>query len=345
MGGLSPPVARRSRITHRCGGRLPRCISRLAIDGGTSFMLRVQPGSWHPLFKVIVDWLEQCHREDHRDTPCTMLPLPRPPTDGAQERLALPRTFIARRYIDETENGDDVEQLDPRLMGWTRAPECRVFFGGKHQLSFRFYFEDQADVKLWMQPDADGKLWWCCKVTAKARELYELGLGAWLTRWLGLWSWLLQGRWCTAREAFGLGWKTTQWHLNSDFVDLDIQPEDWGTFLKVRRMRLFGRSRDEPEGDDDDGDELELELEPEGDRDMGRPIDVPEGWDPETQTLQLGPCTSDVQVVLYRKSSELRDNKRIEPAMSKYSETWRRLGWDEVSEVTRVEARDRKSVV
>lgn len=239
------------------------------------------------------------------------LPLPGPRREGKQVTFA---------------HASQTEGIDARRNGWPdlQSPLGRVErVSGPTRGRFDLHFPDRCYVIFDERPDADtGEVTWHVRVQAKARELYEVGLRAWMSKWLGLWSWLLTGEWPGVRE-LGAHWHTTQWHINSDFVGLDLIDTDVRNMVGGRKWRRLGKT------------ETRRELQRLGVLAHGQRY---QSW---VQTIEIGSRRSDTQLVVYRKGDQLREEKKVDPASSMYAPLWRTNGWRR-EEVTRVEFRLRK---
>lgn len=290
-----------------------RAIAELRTDGGTAFCLDVGMHDWPSRWKNIVDALQRDRSLDveaYERREGIRIALPLPPMRRGQTDIVFP---------------DDVVE------GFRGPPPvAEVIVEGPHRERLTFHVRDHCYTKLAEQADPDtGEVRWRVRCEAKARTLYADGLGAWMRRWLGLWSWLMSGRWCRVEDMAALGWRTTQWHLNSDFVGIDFADEDARNFVGVRKFTRYGRGQTVAEH-----------------RSRGGIVKVSESTTscPWVQTLALGRKSSDSQLVIYRKGDQLREAKNVEPGRSMYAPMWRAFGWEEGfdSDPLRVELRLRK---
>ena len=319
-------------IANRCGGRMPVPVARLQTDGGTSFSLRSERREWHRDLDRVVGWLLDMTPEERRlqgGTSTVTLPLPPVPSPdaGAVDEVSPDASLFRAPY--------------PTKLGWELAarqnPDApHVAFTawaspGSGSCVY-LHAADMAFVKLQRRADSEGVVRWECTVQAKAPELYASGLNRWLVRWLGWMGWLLCGEWHTPRDLAAQGWRTSQWHLNSDILNLRMVSGDAFQMLGWRRM----------------------DEHTEGDAHQRRRASVTSSeWTRRNaefaNSIYLGRMTSDCCLVIYQKSEQLRTSERIEPSASIYAPTWARNGWDggksEGSDVTRVELRLRKKAL
>ncbi len=326
-GGQTWDVAPIERsIASRLGGVMPTAIARLRTDGGTTFVLRTEASGWHPEFRKTFEWLTNMTAEERRarkTNPIVGLPLP-----------SIPGRAPGLAFAGATE--DDLGP-DPRMLGW--ADEARSNFtsprvpveawvtGGDNPC-LHFHAADRAFITMYQRTDEEGVVRWECRVQAKARELYADGLNLWMVRWLGLLGWLLAGKYCLPTEAHALGWNTTQWHLNSDFTGLHLVTEDAWKMCGWLSGRAYG-----------DGAKV-------AERRENANLSAFKKANPYfASTIYFGRTTSDTCVVVYKKSEQLRDEKRVDPGSSMYAPEWRANKWDGVADVTRVELRLRKKAL
>lgn len=152
-------------------------------------------------------------------------------------------------------------------------------------------------------------------VHAKARSLWAGGLEAWMDTWLDFVARLASKQGCTPWTAHGVGWRTRNIELCSDFVGLEILRADGGNFTTRAKVRTIERTKAER-------------------------LDIGGSLGDEIQTIQIGTRTSPSSMCIYQKSLQLRATKKIDPASSIYAPTWRQSS-DYLSdrEVTRVELR------
>ncbi len=312
-------------IAKRLGGVMPKAIARLRTDGGTTFVIRTDASAWHPEFRKTFEWLTNMTAEERRErktNPIVGLPLPSIP--GRAPGLA----FVG---------ASDEQGPDPRMLGWgdeardnpyaPRVPVEAWVTGGDNPC-LHFHAADRAFVTMHRRTDAEGVVLWECRVQCKARELYADGLNLWMVRWLGLFGWLLAGKFCSPTEAHALGWKTTQWHLNSDFTGLHMLTDDVWKVCGWRSGQAYG-----------DASKVQDRVE-------RAHIEEFRKANPYfASTLYLGRTTSDTCVVVYKKSEQLRHHKRVEPTASMYAPEWKSNAWDGVADVTRVELRFRKKAL
>lgn len=296
-----------------------RCISGLRTDGGTRFVLRTTQATWHPEFRRLFnEWRVMPDdraelAELRRKTVLVTLPLPPVPTE--RRNVVLPIDSGARErdgrggYVDGP--------LDPRRLGfgWSDAgPIAELQRSGElGGLARRIvlYFPDRAYVTFSEREGPDG-VYWEVNVQAKARELYEDGLRQWMTRWLGYFGWLCCAHWCLPEDAAACGWTCSQWHLNADFVGLDLDADDQTRFVLAKKGQIERR------------------------------LDKPD-YGHFDQTIYLGQVLSDTRLVIYRKGDQLREAKRVQPEHSMYAPLWRSHGWSpDDGDPTRVELRLRK---
>ncbi len=292
-------------IANRVGGALPRCFAAMRTDGGTTFVLRTEQKTWGAGFLATFRYLQDQAREDRpagAGDPIVRIPLPRVP-HGA----GLP-----------IEGHAGLEDVDPRMVGWgpeaSSNPwepgilaEARV--GGLKGDAVTFTVHDRATVHIFRRRDSEGQVYWECRITARARELYADGINLWMVRWLGLFSWVLQGRWVTPTEAHAVGWTLTQWHVNSDFASLELNAQDCSRFCGYRKGTRHNK------------------------------LETAEAFDQDnyfTQTLYFGRKNSDTFLRIYRKGDQLREAMRVDPSCSMYAPMWRAHGW-QGEELTRVE--------
>lgn len=282
-----------------------RPITPLMTDGGTKFGLETDRELWHPEFNRLVDHLLELQREridptkqpDPNGVPNMALPLPprpRPYQRGLAGVLQDPAT------VDYTTRGFDAQP---------------VAIVGIEGTTITFHFRDRAYVRL-MRRYGTQKAWSGAKpcyyihVEVKHREVYARGLREWMRTWLGYFSWLTTGEWMEVEGLRRIGWTTTQWHVNADFVGLEWTWEDSLDVTSVRKRTLFGKQgQDENEVEDDEDDEGWA--------------DAPPGF---IQTFEFGRKSSDVLIVGYRKGDEQREAKGIDPAASAYAAWWRMFG-------------------
>lgn len=305
----------------RVGPRQRRAIAALRTDGGTAFCLDVAPWAIRPELERLLELLR-------RDRPADVEAQER--KEGIVVELPMPR----RRWHGQAGLGFDSESSsasdDPWRHQWgpdVPAPLARVTVDGRQSQHLTFWIEDRCHARLDERTDPDtGEVIWRCRLEAKARELYADGLAVWLERWLGLWSWLLTGHWASpgTGEFASIGWRTTQWHVNADFVFLDFDSQDTRHFVRLRKFSEHGRTKEE--------------IEWEGVEAAGSSAC------PWLETLTIGRKSSDTQVCIYRKGEQLRSAKKVEPRASMYAPLWEANGWDPDldGDPTRVEIRLRK---
>ena len=312
-------------IAQRLDGMMPKAIARLRTDGGTTFCIRSDASDWHPEFRKTFEWLVSMPAEERRRrkaNPIVGLPLPSVP--GRAPGLAF-------------EGSTDDESLDPRMLGWGNeardnpfAPRVPVeaWVTGGDTPCLHFHAADRCFVTMYQRTDEDGVTKWECRVQAKAPELYADGLNLWMVRWLGIWGWLLAGRYCLPSDSHALGWRTTQWHINSDFTGLHLLTED--------AWRICGWMSGRAYGDTAKAESRREEAHLEAFK-KANPYFA--------STLYLGRTTSDTCVVVYKKSEQLRDEQQLSPGSSMYAPEWSSNGWDGRADITRVELRLRKKAL
>lgn len=294
-------------IANRREGRMPRTMARLRTDGGTSFVIRSKSATWHSDFRHTFDWaFERWHMRE-KGKPEVMLPLPRL---GRAPCLAF----------EGANENKAAERLDPRFLGWgheVAPPKVTVTVRGRDTIEF--FCADRAHVTFSRKTDDKGESEWECRIQVKAREVYADGLGLWMRRWLGLWGWILKGKWCRTDELHDQGWNCSYWHLNSDFADLHVEALDLWFFQGWR-----GGSQNAK------------------DRRLDQDSKLKKAHPYFTESLYLGQGNSDATILIYRKSEQLRSAKEVEPAHSLYAPLWRENDWDGEENITRVELRLRK---
>ena len=290
-----------------------RCVAPLRFDGGTAFAAWTEPASWHPNLTAIVSMLTG------EDDPVEITKLmSKPPL----VQMVLPEIPGGRTPglagILETHEAVDVRT---RGFGADDAPPVAEVILGSRGRHLTFHFHDRAYVTLGERLDVEtGVVRWYIRIEAKHRELYADGLSKWMQRWLGLWSWLLFGKWLDGVR-LDERWNTTQCHINSDFVGVEFDAEDESDFLGGRKRSLYGY---ECEDDADYRDDAWQTL-----------------W---LQTITCGRKSSDVQLCIYRKGDQLREDKRLQPEKSAYAALWKANGWSPANDgdPVRVEFRLRK---
>lgn len=276
-----------------------RAVTGLRTDGGTAFGLWSDESTWEPRFamqfRTLLDAAER-GTLDELDAQDIAWPLPCLPGGGQPTLTGLGAELEDRRTF-----------VDWRRLGFGGDhgfPVATVYAQG-HGLVL--HFRDRAFCRFTSKLNPKtGEVSWYLRVEAKHRELYERDVGPWLATWLGYFSWALQGEWAPVRGLRALGWSTTQWHLNCDFVGLDFSHDDVGHFLGTSMREAIG-TVDEGELEDDDDD------------------DALRNW---SQTLVFGRKTSDSVLVGYRKGDQLRQAKGIRPEASAYAVHWFAHNWD-----------------
>lgn len=253
------------------------------------------------LSKLEAEELSPAEAEDARKNGvAVLLPLPAVPRD-------LPLGLHGGIDVAEL-----VRQPDPRVLGWGWNDDAPVVTVRRSQHSatcWYFWASDRCHATLYERVTGDGEVVWELRAEAKARELYADGLESWMTRWLGLWSWLLTGIWSLPDTARLDGWTTTQLHLNSDFVGLDLCETDQLAFLGPRTTTRRGRPLTDGEAE-------------------AMADESASNSSPWTETLDFGQRSSDVCLCIYRKGVQLRKAKRVEPTESMYAPLWLSNGWD-----------------
>lgn len=293
---------------------LPRPVSPVQLDGGTTFALDVRP---HQVNGELAEQIELIRRDRPPDVEA------KEKRDGLHVTLPMPRRReLDLGFEDTAANGDD-----PWRHHWGPAvppPLVACDWGGIGRKRVVFHCADRAWCELVEQVDKDtGEVIWRVRVQAKARELMADGFVVWAERWLGLWTWLLCGHWARPDELSSIGWRPTYVHANRDFVNLDIREGDGHRFLSARKHQRWG----------DAGKALAAKFSATSRKGC-----------PFTETLGLGRETSDLYLVLYRKGDQLRQEKRVDPRASFYAPTWTAHGWepDVDGDPSRVEFRARK---
>lgn len=291
-----------------------RAIAGLRTDGGTSFCRDGGEHEWMPAWQQLVTMIRRDRtiaeeQHDRREGLRVALPVPRVNGQGELD-------------FHEVESVKDF--AGPR-------PLAEVTVDGPRRERLTFHIPDRAYIRLDERVDDEsGEVQWRMRVEAKARELYADGLERWMSRWLGLATWWLTSRWPCIDELAGLGWRTTQWHLNADFVGFDIDDNDARRFVGVRKFSKYGPGA------------VLAEEKLRGAVDA-RTFESATScaW---VQTIVLGRKSSDSQLVVYRKGDQLREAKRVDPRASMYAPLWRANGWrpDDDGDPTRVELRLRK---
>lgn len=295
-----------------------RPIAALRTDGGTAFCRDSREHEWLGGWKLIVEMLQRergilDEAFERREGLRIALPVPRVTGQGELD-------------FREVESVQDF--AGPR-------PLAEVTVDGPRRERLTFHVPDRAFIRFDEKGDPDtGELHWRVRVEAKARELYADGLERWLTRWLGLTTWWTTGVWPAVDElARRFAWRTTQWHVNSDFVGFDISDEDARRFVGVRKFSKYGRGATVAEQ------ALRGAVSP-GD---ARIFESATGcaW---VQSIYLGRKSSDSQMVIYRKGDQIREEKRANPELFFYGPLWKANGWDPGvdGDPTRVELRLRK---
>lgn len=291
-----------------------RAIAGLRTDGGTAFCRDGGDHMWLPEWKRLIELLQRDRtiaEEQHERR------------EGLRVALPIPRV-AGQGELDFHEYESVRDFAGPR-------PIAEVTIDGPRRERFTFHVADRCYVHLVERADLDtGELTWRVRVEAKARELYADGLERWMSRWLGLFSWLLTGKWPAIDELAEIGWRTTQWHLNADFVGIDFDDNDARRFIGVRKCTKYGRGSTI----------AEQVLRGAAD---ARVFDgaCSSAW---VQTIALGRKSSDSQMVIYRKGDQLREAKRVDPRASMYAPLWQANGWDPEhdGDPLRVELRLRK---
>lgn len=312
-------------IAHRLEGMMPRPIARLRTDGGTTFCIRSDASDWHPEFRKTFEWLVNMPAEERRrrkTNPIVGLPLPSVP--GRAPGLAFA-------------GSTDEDEPDPRVLGWgqeardnpygPRVP-VEAWVTGGDTPCLHFHAADRAFITMYQRKDAEGIVKWECRVQCKARELYADGLNLWMVRWLGALGWLLAGRYCLPSDSHALGWRTTQWHINSDFVGLHFRTEDAWKVCGWLSGSCYGDT-----------------AKAESRREEAHLEQFKKANPYFASTVYLGRLTSDTCMVVYQKSEQLRDEKQVDPTKSMYAPEWKANGWDGELDVTRVELRLRKKAL
>lgn len=297
-----------------------RPITGLMTDGGTTFATWSDRELWHPRFVLLVEQLQQLQRDvadgvlDPDDVPNMLLPLPTLPDAPTQRGLA---GVLA---------ADGTKRLDYRNYGFGGVHGWPLAMVGLKGRSIVLHFRDRAFVQLQQRVDGNtGQAGWYVSIQAKHKELYDRGIDEWLRTWLGYFSWLLFDTWAVPSDLRRLGWTTTQWHVNADFIGLTFVSEDVVDVTGVRKRSIYGRHDDYADEVSDDPDDDD---------------DEPPPW---MQTWQLGRRTSDIAIVGYKKGDQLREAKGLEPAASAYARHWRAHGWTPAEgDPFRVEVRARK---
>lgn len=303
---------------------MPRAIARLRTDGGTTFVIRTDASDWHPEFRRTFEWLANMPAEQRRAMKKNaIVGLPLPSIPGRAPGLPF-------------DGATDEDGPDPRMLGWADeasdnpfSPRVAVeaWVTGGDTPCLHFHAADRAFVTLY-QRKVDDVVKWECRVQCKARELYADGLNLWMVRWLGLWGWLLAGRYCLPSETYKTGWRTSQWHLNSDFVGLHMLTEDAWNVSGWRSGRSYGDT-----------------AKAEARREKAH-LEAFKRANPYfASTIYLGRLTSDTCMVVYKKSEQLCDEKQVKPACSMYAPEWKANGWDGAADITRVELRLRKKAL
>lgn len=330
MGLTVAPMAR--SIARRVGGRLPRAVARLRIDGGTTFVTRSDRQRWHSKLSSIADWILDPAtwegREKGDGPPLVRLPMPPVPRRHQSDIPGIAASLVP----------DSV--LDPRHLGWSLAPptfEVHYNGGGKF---FRLYAHDRADIRFLRRKDPDTQeITWEVHAVVKAREVYADGHEVWMQRWLGWLGWLLHGVWARSPEDWDALWNVSSCHLNSDWVDLALGGEDKWSFCGWRKATEHGGHRELP--DETPSKEEASDEPPKRKGDRLRELDE-KATRYFTDTLYFGKNTSDTEVCIYRKSTQLEDVKKVKPGASMYAPLWERGGWNGSDRITRVEFRLRK---
>lgn len=288
-------------------------------------MLRTKREAWSGAFRRILERLEAEHDA------LGPVELKAELKHGADVILPLPA--VSRDLPLGLHGGIDLEELarqpDPRILGWgwnEERPIVTVRRSPHSATCWYFWAADRCHARLNERVTPDGEVVWELRAEAKARELYADGLEQWMTRWLGLWSWLLTGIWSLPETSRLDGWTCTQLHLNSDFVQLDLCESDHISFLGPRTIRQHVRPTTDEEAEALVDDESASSSSP---------------W---TETLDFGQRESDVALCIYRKGVQLRKAKRVEPQESMYAPLWFANGWDPAvdGDPLRVEWRLRK---
>lgn len=324
-------------IAQRLDGMMPKAIARLRTDGGTTFCIKTNASDWHPDFRKTFEWLVNQTAEQRRarkTNPIVGLPVPSVPGRGQGDAFAT-----------------DDDSPDPRMLGWADAARDNPFaprvpveawVTGGDTPCLHFHAADRMFVTMYQRtepaegPGQKGVTKWECRVQCKARELYADGLNLWMVRWLGLWGWLLAGRYCLPSEAHALGWRTTQWHVNSDFTGLHMLTEDAWKVCGWLSGRAYG---------DGGAAENRREASAVHRRELAHIEEFKKANPNFANTLYLGRLTSDTCLVVYKKTEQLADEKQVEAAASMYAPEWRANGWDGHSDITRVELRLRKKAL
>lgn len=291
-----------------------RAVAGLRTDGGTAFCRDGGEHEWQPTWKRIVDLLR-------RDRGIAEEAAER--REGLRIALPVPRV-TGQGELDFHEVEAVKDFAGPR-------PIAEVRIDGPRRERLTFHVPDRCYVRLDERTDdVSGEVVWRVRVECKARELYADGLERWMSRWLGLWTWMLTGSWPSLDDLAALGWRTTQWHVNADFVGFDISDEDARNFVGVRKFSKYGRGA------------VVAEEQLRGAVDS-RIFESARScaW---VQTIVLGRKSSDSQLVVYRKGDQIRETKRCEPRKFFYAPLWLANGWDpdRDGDPTRVELRLRK---
>lgn len=331
MGLKVAPMSR--SIARRVGGRLPRAVAKLRIDGGTTFVTRSDRQRWHSKLAAVAEWILDPAtwegREKGDGPPLVRLPMPPVPRRHQADIPGVALSLVP----------DGV--LDPRHLGWSLAPptfEVHYNGGGKF---FRLYAHDRIDLRFLRKKDPDTReITWEVHAVVKAREVYADGHEVWMQRWLGWIGWLLHGVWAQSPDDFDGLWNVSSLHINSDLVDLALGGEDKWSFCGWRKSTEHGGHRDVPDEKRPNASDEE-EKPPIRRGDPLRELDE-KATRYFTDTLYFGKNTSDTEVCIYRKSTQLEDVKKVKPGSSMYAPLWERGGWNGSDRITRVEFRLRK---
>lgn len=290
-------------------------IAALRTDGGTAFCRDCGQHEWLGAWNRLVEMLQRersiaDEAFERREGLRVALPVPRVNGQGELD-------------FHEVESVQDF--AGPR-------PLAEVTIDGPRRERLTFHVPDRAFIRFDEKGDPDtGELRWRVRVEAKARELYADGLERWVSRWLGLCTWLTSGTWPALDElAPRFGWRTTQWHVNSDFSGIDFDDEDARRFVGVRKYTKHGRGPTI----------AEQALRGIVDQRIVEST-IASPW---VQTLVLGRKSSDSQLVIYRKGDQIREAKRMDPEKFFYAPLWKANGWDPTADgdPLRVELRLRK---
>lgn len=291
-----------------------RAVTGLRIDGGTAFGLWSDETTWNPLFRRQFRTLLEAAEDgelEQLDAEDVSWPLPCLPGGDAPTLTGLGDVHEdGSAFVDWRRKGFGDEH------GW---PVATVYAKGRGLV---LHFRDRAYCHFMPKLNVQtGEVSWYLRVEAKHRELYQRDVDRWQETWLGYFSWALQGTWLPVHKTFDAGWRTTQMHLNCDFVGLEFTHEDAGHFLGTSMRECIGTVDLDALDDDDNDDALR--------------------W---AQTLVFGRKTSDSVLVGYRKGDQLRQAKGIRPEVSAYAVHWREAGWDpaEDGDPYRIELRVRK---